>query len=167
MKTALTLIFTLALANLLLPPQASQAEEIARLPMDSLENLGLRLAVDAELKTQGQAALRIETLWATTVCLGQVSDITLENARLLFTARVRTQLQGEAFLEMWCHFGDKAYFSKGLDDPAGGSSEWRQLQTPFILQQGQRPDKITLNLVVNGQGTVWVDDVRLMAAPLQ
>lgn len=39
--------------------------------------------------------------------------------------------------------------------------------SPFLLQQGQKADKITLNIVINGKGTVWVDDVVLTKEPLQ
>jgi len=35
------------------------------------------------------------------------------------------------------------------------------------FQKGQRPDKVTLNLVINGKGTVWIDDVVLSKAPLK
>ena len=40
------------------------------------------------------------------------------------------------------------------------------MQTPFLLQPGQKPGKVTLNLVVNGKGTVWIDDVVLSKEPL-
>lgn len=167
MRLKTTLVIALALFALLMPFQSVKAEEVAHISLDNLDNLGLRLLIDREQKTEGRAALKIETQWPTSVCLGQVTDVDIENSRLVFKARVRTRLQGTAYLEMWCHFGDKAYFSKGLNNPAKGSSEWQQLQTPFILQKGQRPDKITLNLVINGHGTVWVDDVVVMKTALQ
>ena len=167
MRLKTTLVITLTLFALLMPFQAAKAEEVARIPLDSLDNLGLRLLIDRAQKTEGRAALKIETQWPTLVCLGQVTDLDIENSQLLFKARVRTQLQGAAYLEMWCHFGDKAYFSKGLNNPAKGNSDWQQLQTPFILQKGQRPDKITLNLVINGHGTVWVDEVIVVKTALQ
>ena len=45
-------------------------------------------------------------------------------------------------------------------------SDWKTVQTPFIFQKGQKPDKVTLNVVINGIGTVWVDDVVLSKEPL-
>jgi hypothetical protein len=45
-------------------------------------------------------------------------------------------------------------------------SDWKTVQTPFIFQKGQKPDKATLNVVINGIGTVWVDDVVLSKEPL-
>jgi hypothetical protein len=35
------------------------------------------------------------------------------------------------------------------------------------LPQGQRPDKVTLNLAINGKGTVWIDDIVLSKEPLK
>ena len=67
---------------------------------------------------------------------------------------------------MWTHVGGGQYFSRGLNDPIQGTSDWKTLQTPFLFQKGQNPDKITLNIVINGRGTVWVDDVVLSKAPL-
>jgi hypothetical protein len=34
-------------------------------------------------------------------------------------------------------------------------------ETPFILQPGQNPDLIRLNLVIDGTGVVWIDSLRL------
>ena len=75
--------------------------------------------------------------------------------------------RSKAILEMWVHFGSGQYFSKGLNDPIKGKSDWKSIQTPFIFQKGQNPEKVTLNLVINGQGTVWIDDVVLSKAPLK
>jgi hypothetical protein len=41
------------------------------------------------------------------------------------------------------------------------------LQIPFFLKKGEKPDYVKLNIVINGTGTVWIDDVRLLKAPLQ
>jgi len=43
---------------------------------------------------------------------------------------------------------------------------WMTVATPFLLQAGQKPDLIRLNLVVQGKGRVWIDDVHLMREPL-
>jgi len=40
------------------------------------------------------------------------------------------------------------------------------IQTPFMFQKGQIPETDTLNLVINGTGTVWNDDVVLSREPL-
>jgi hypothetical protein len=86
----------------------------------------------------------------------------VDNSRLLYQARVKSQdLQGAAFLEMWCLVGGSDYFSRGMDSVVTGTMDWKKLETPFILQSGQWAEEVTLNIVVNGKGTVWIDDVRL------
>ena len=35
-----------------------------------------------------------------------------------------------------------------------------------MFKKGQNPDLVTVNLVINGKGTVWIDEVVLSKAPL-
>jgi len=143
------------------------AQELKRLSLDDSSAIGLKLRTDTAVKVEGAASLRVETPWPTSVCLGEVSGIDVEAAQLLFRARVRTALEGDAYLEMWVYVAGGQYFSRGMNDTVKGKSDWKAIQTPFFLQTGQKPDKVTLNLVVNGKGTVWVDEVVLTKAPLK
>ena len=77
------------------------------------------------------------------------------------------KLEGTAYLEMWCHVGGGQYFSRGMNSVVTGTMDWTTLHTPFFLQPGQRAQKATLNIVINGKGTVWVDEVALSKAPLK
>ena len=40
------------------------------------------------------------------------------------------------------------------------------IQTPFLFQKGQKFEKVTLNIIINGKGAVWVDDIVLTKEPL-
>ena len=146
---------------------AAQAQELKKLGLDDASSIGLTVRNDAAIKTEGMASIKITTLWPTTICLGQVSGIDVEEARLVFKAKVKTELEGDAFLEMWVQVGGGQYFSKGMNDPAKGKSDWKTLQTPFMFQKGQKPEKITLNIVINGKGSVWVDDIVLSKESLK
>ena len=55
----------------------------------------------------------------------------------------------------------------GMNSVATATTDWKKLETPFFLQPGQKAEKVTINIVINGKGTVWVDDVRLLKAPLK
>jgi len=69
---------------------------------------------------------------------------------------------------MWCHFPGKGeFFSRALQSPLSGSNEWTSQETPFFLKKGENPDNIKINVVVNGKGTVWIDDIHLVKAPLK
>jgi hypothetical protein len=157
MKTA---SLTLALLAALGGPVAAQ--ELARLGLDDASGLGLTIEADTTAKVEGQASLKIATRWPTTICLGEVEAPPIEAGRLIYRAKVKTDLhEGRAFLEMWVHVGGGRYFSKSLNHAVGGTTNWQSVETPFLFQPGQSPDKVTLNLVIEGIGTVWIDDISL------
>ena len=98
----------------------------------------------------------------------EVTDVGVEHATLIYQASLQSaNLDGKAFLEMWVRIPGKGeFFSRGLDRPITGTMSWMTVATPFLLQAGQKPDLIRLNLVVQGKGRVWIDVVHLMREPL-
>jgi len=152
-----------------LPPL--EATELKRFPLDNLEGVitqsGVR--IDKQISSDGNGSLRIEATEPTTIRLFEIGDIDIENARLIYQARVRTEnVEGQVYLEMWCHFtGVGDFFSRGLMTPLTGTTDWTTEETPFLLKKGQNPDNVKLNLVINGKGTVWIDDIRLLKGPLK
>ena len=158
-------ILTLFVSLLICTP--SWAGELKKLSLDDASSIGLKIQTDSVIKVEGKGSVKITTLWPTTVCLGEVTGLNIENATLIYTARVRSELEGAAFLEMWAHVGGGNYFSKGMNNPIRGKSDWKTIQTPFIFQKGQRPDKLTLNVIINGKGTLWIDDIVLSQEPLK
>ena len=162
MKRAITILFV---SLLICTP--SWAGELKRLSLDDVSSIGLKIRTDSMIKVEGKGSVKITTLWPTIVCLGEVTGLNIENAKLIYTARVRSELEGAAFLEMWAHVGGGQYFSKGMNNPIKGKSDWKTIRTPFMFQKGQRPDKLTLNVVINGKGTLWIDDIVLSKEPLK
>jgi len=151
----------------LLNPKA-QANELRRIALDDASSLGTTISTDPTVKQEGNGSIKISTVWPTTICLGEVKQLNVENARIVFQAKVKSEkLEGTAFLEMWCHVGSSQYFSKGMNSLVTGTMDWKTLQTPFFFQPGQSAQKATLNIVINGKGTVWIDDVHLFKEPLQ
>jgi len=143
------------------------AADLTKLSLDDTTDLGTTIQADTKVKTEGAASIKISTLHPTTICLGEVVDPDIEQAKLVYAAKAKCELDGAAYLEMWVHVGGGQYFSRGLDKQIKGKSDWTTLQTPFMLQKGQKPDKVVLNLVIDGTGTVWVDDVVLSRQPLK
>ncbi len=141
--------------------------ELKRLSLDDPSALGLKIQTDPAIKVEGKASVKVTTLWPTVVCLGEVTGLDIDNATLVYAARVRSELEGNAFLEMWAHVAGGQYFSRGMNDTITGKSDWKKIQTPFIFQKGQKPEKVTLNIVINGKGTVWIDDIVLSKEPLK
>lgn len=144
--------------------------ELAHFPLDGMEHVIARSAVEVDLavSTDGQGSLRVVTGEPTVVRLFEVGDVDLEQTRLSYQAKVRTEsVEGQVYLEMWCHFpGQGEFFSRALHAPLSGSNEWTTQTTDFLLREGQKPDLVRLNLVVDGKGTAWIDDVRLFGTPM-
>jgi hypothetical protein len=144
-------------------------------PMDHQEGLITQsseqtdLQIDREIFTEGTGSLRMRASEPITVQLFELGDLDVENARLTYQAKLRTEdLEGQVYLEMWCHFPEKGeFFSRGLDTPLMGTMDWVTVETPFFLKKGENPDNLRLNLVIDGTGRAWIDDIRLLKGPLQ
>ncbi len=146
------------------------AEIIASFSLDSLDGVISRngVSLDKAVTKDGKGSLRIETSGPATIRLFEVNHLNVENARLIYRAKLRSEnLKGQAYLEMWLRFpGSGEYFSRGLQNAITGNSEWASVQTPFVLLKGQNPDLAKLNLVIIGPGVVWIDDIVLEKGPL-
>jgi hypothetical protein len=165
------LLFSLVLALASGCSPASGSEEIlAEFPIDSIDEVITRsgVTIDSEISADGSGSLRVEATEPTTVRIVEIEDPSVENARLIYRARLRSEgLVGKAYLEMWCIFpGLGEFFSRALHSPLSGTNEWTSQETPFFLKQGQDPSTVKLNLVVEGKGTVWIDQIVLAKGPL-
>ena len=150
---------------------SKQVIEMKRFAIDNLEGIITRsgVQIDKEVSSDGNGSLRIAVTEPTVVRLFEVGDIDIENARLIYQSRVRTEgIEGQVYLEMWCHFSGKGeFFSRGLQTPLTGTTDWTTEETQFFLKVGENPDNVKLNLVINGKGTAWIDDIHLLKGPLQ
>jgi len=111
---------------------------------------------------------RIDIAAPHSVRLFEVPVSGIEQCLLAYRAQVKCEnLKGRAFLELWCRIpGSGEFFSKGLQQPVSGTSDWVSCETPFHLKRGQRPDLLKLNLAVEGTGTVWLRNLQILKTPL-
>ena len=148
----------------------SQVVELKSFPIDNLEGIITQsgVQIDKTVSSDGKGSLRISVSEPTVVRLYEARDLNIENARLIYQAKVRTEgVEGQVYLEMWCHFPRKGeFFSRGLQSTLTGTNNWATMETPFFLKKGEKPDYIKLNLVINGKGTAWIDDIRLIKGQL-
>jgi len=149
---------------------SKQIVELKQFPIDSMQGIISRsgVGIDRDISSDGNGSLRITSTQPAVIRLFETGDIDVENARLIYQAQIRTEdLDGQVYLEMWCHFpGQGEFFSRGLQTPLIGTTEWTTEETPFFLRKGENPDNVKLNLVIRGKGTAWIDDIRLLKAPL-
>ena len=150
---------------------STEVVELKKFPVDSMEGIITQsgVEIDKAVSSDGNGSLRITATEPTVVRLFEVGDIDIENARLIYQAKIRTDnIDGKVYLEMWCNFSGKGeFFSRGLQTPLTGTTNWTTEETPFFLKKGENPDNVKLNLIIDGKGTAWIDDIRLMKGPLQ
>ena len=151
-------------------PERIESTDVEHYPIDSLEGVVMerRVQFDEEITSDGNGSFRINAEEPIAVRLYETGDIDIENAQLIYEAQVRTEgVVGQVYLEMWCVFADKGeFFSRALRAPISGTKDWRVQRTPFFLKKGENPDNVKLNLVINGIGKAWIDDIHLKKAPL-
>jgi len=146
--------------------QQQSATEIKHFDITSLNDIiDQRMAeMDQGISSDGNGSVRIQFKENSSIQLFNIENPSLDDCKLIYRARLKANnLNGRAYLEMLCFFkGQGEFFSRGLNSPLKGTTDWTTEETYFFLQRGQRPDRIKLNLVVEGKGTVWVDDISLL-----
>jgi hypothetical protein len=141
-------------------------------PMDTLEGLISQdmAVIDEDVFVNGGGSLRIvsDSPEKRTVRLYESAPWDIEGGLLTYQAKMKSlNLKGRAYLEMWCEIPGKGeFFSRGLEQPISGTTDWTMTKIPFRLEPGQKPSNIKLNLVTEGTGTIWIDDIVLSSSPL-
>lgn len=113
-------------------------------------------------------ALVLEAHEKTTVSLFEVKQPHVDQCILTYRALAKAdQLEGKAYLEMLCRLprvGDHS--AKGVDNALEGLGDWSLLETQVYLPEGQQPDFLRLNLVMEGPGRVRMKDVEVIKTPV-
>jgi hypothetical protein len=169
-ESVISLVAAVLLLQIGCSGREAVSEELKHFPLDTFDNVldQSGVVIDRETSSDGKGSLRYTVPDSTTIRLVEIGDVDVENARLVFRAHLKTaDLEGQAYLEMLCRFPGKGeFFSRGLDSPVTGTTDWTTEETPFFLRKGENPDLVKLNLVVDGSGTVWIDDAVLLREPL-
>ena len=165
-----SLILILGIAIIFACSNTQKVEELRSFPLDSTDGIidQTNVKLDPLVSFDGKGSLRIDAIGDINVPLFEVNGVTVDDAAIFYQAKIKTEkIMGQAYIEMWCHFpGRGDFFSRSQNMLMSGTNDWRTQETPFILQKGEIPDLIRLNLVINGSGTVWIDDIKLVKGPL-
>jgi hypothetical protein len=146
---------------------------IAHLPVTGAGDLahnppGVPVAFDADVSSDGNGSLRIDAREPTFVNLYQVwpeQDVDLSFRQLVYEAKVRTEdAQGDVFLVMQAEItsGPGAMPVVGRERAIQGTRDWTTLEIAAGNPGGTHLMGSTLQLHVDGPGTVWIDDIRLI-----
>lgn len=91
--------------------------------------------------------------------------------RVGFSVRGRVRysdVAGSGYLEMWSVFADGGrYFSRtlGTEGPMAvvtGTSDWRPFELPFFLEGAAPPNRLEINVVLPGSGTVEIGPLEVV-----
>jgi hypothetical protein len=128
-----------------------------------------KITIDEQISSDGNGSLRIEATDITVIRMFETGNIDVENARLIYQAKLRAEdVKGRVYISMRCYFPrGESYSSKALASPLTGTTDWTTQETFFLLKKGEKPDNVRLELNINGEGTVWIDDIRLLKGPPQ
>lgn len=134
-------------------------------PCDSIEGVVDMdiITFDKECSFDGKGSLAITTEKPVIVNLYETGDIDIEDTTLFYRASIKTEeVENGAYLMMLLSFKGKGeFFSKGLDNIKTGTNDWSMMQIPFFLKKGENPDNVKIQIVINGKGKVWIDNVEL------
>jgi len=164
-KRQVAALLLLALVTCSPPPE--QPVELKHFSFENLEGLQAQSGVelDTQVSHDGHGSWRITADDPQVVKLVKVTKINLTQPQLRSTAWVRTdQGTGYVYFEVRCRFANNETFARTLGQSLSSPPKWKQMNTQLTFKQSQKPTSIELNLIINGQGTVWVDDVHLFQA---
>ena len=158
-------IFLISICLLLSCQVQTESTELKFFPIKDLNGIVAQsgIVLDDSVSADSNSSIKIDASKPVVINLFNVIDVRVEDTQLIYKAKVKSEnLKGQAYLEMWCVFKDKGeYFSRGFDSIITGTTDWKDLKTVFNLRKNEMPDVIKLNVVVDGIGTLWIDDIHL------
>lgn len=150
-------------------PAAEGPVELAHFPLsDGAIPAGADAVFDPDVSRDGGGSLRVETDQGGRLRLYELDDLGAVEGAVVYTGFLRSRgLTGQAMLEMWCQpaEGDAA-FVRSAHQSVAGDSDWTPQEIRFSRPELCRnPVSIELNVLIQGAGTVWIDDLRLWSVP--
>lgn len=145
--------------------------EIAHFPLsDGAIPAGADAVFDPNVSQDGGGSLRVESDQGGRLRLYELEDLGVVQGALVYTGFLRSRgLAGKAMLEMWCRPAEgEAAFVRSAAQAVAGDSDWTPQEIRFSRPELCRnPVSIELNVLIQGAGTVWIDDLRLWSVPVE
>lgn len=162
MKKAVALA---SLASVLLAAPATAEKIVRRISFSALKAEGRLASGEVVPKGSGSRdeSLRVENPGGAprTIPLFTIDSPGVAVPRYLLAGEVRGEgIEGRAYLEMWSFFaGGGRYFSRTLADVGpmgslGGTFDFRPFMLPFTAEPGMKLERLAVNVVLPGRGTV-------------
>lgn len=135
-----------------------------KLPKNAKLHAAGKVAKEAVVEVKGPADEAVQIL--------EVADPMVPGHRYMLKGKVKyVGVAKDAYVEMWSHFADdKAYFTRTLSEQGPtakiqGDSDWREIALPFLSKEDYLPTKLVVNVVVPGEGTIYLTTLTLTKLP--
>ena len=125
------------------------------------------VTLDKSTSSDGNGSIKITTTQPLTVRFYEVK-LPGENSKYTFKVKMKSQgLKDSAYLTMDIHYpnGGSQSVQMNSNDWLYGDNDWTNMKVE-ISAPNQKPASVVLNVVLTDEGTVWIDDLHLIATPL-
>jgi len=126
------------------------------------------IALDNKIFYDGNGSLRITVPEnkekKVVIPLYEISNVKTLSRLFAYQARLKAKdIKGKVYLEMLCTVNGKGpYFSRDIKNFLNGDSKWELHKIPFYLNKDSILNKIQLNLIFEGTGTCWIDELKIV-----
>jgi hypothetical protein len=123
---------------------------------------------DEEIFAEGSGAIRLTTEMPMSVDIYAVDYPEVENRLLVYKAKIRSQeLVGDASLAMKVTLTTGTAFDARQEPSTavGGTTDWTECEASLLIPAGSEVKSVVLGFSVDGFGTAWIDDLRVISAP--
>lgn len=125
------------------------------------------LIIDGDNKSEGDASIRVDAPAPCRITIAKFSGVDFDQFRLVTSAKLKSELtRGSAVFETLVRVKDGFYFSRALDKPVKEKTDWTEVKTFFNFKKNEHPDEIFVNLIIEGSGSVWIDEIKLFKEEL-
>lgn len=142
---------------------AAPSRDLGLLPCNRLDQMKTVVSIDREVTADGNGSLRVTAEQGASVTLVDQDGFHVTEGNTFWcVAKVRgSGIKQRAYLEMWCEFDKMGRaFSKGLGQILQGDTDWMEVRLPMMVNQPALMKRALVNVVIEGPGTVWLDEVK-------
>jgi hypothetical protein len=151
------------LAGVMAAAPLAAADILGTFSCHDIAQVKTRISIDKETTADGNGSIKVEAAHSALVTIADQKNLSVSRDNTLWcTLRVKCAgVKQRAHLEMWCEVADGTRaFSQGLDQLLIGDSDWREIRLPMMVNGDFTVSRALVNVVIEGPGTVWVDEVK-------
>jgi hypothetical protein len=145
-----------------LPASAEPFQSLGDFSCNDISQVKTLVSTDKSITADGNGSIKVEAALNAMVTVADQKNLSVPKDNTLWcTIKVKCAgVKQRAYLELWCEVAEgRRAFSKGLDQPLQGDSDWREIRLPMMVNGDFTVSRALVNVVIEGPGTVWVDQV--------